>query len=104
MNENEKYELIENYIFLKKKYKQIYEITKSNRIPVKDKAVIILLLNNILATTAVYPCIDHSDKIIEKYSDKLNDVFKVIKKCEEGYDINKYLKSKESIKGFKRLN
>ena len=63
-----------------------------------------MLLDNILATTAVYPCIDHSDKIIEKYSDKLNDVFKVIKKCEEGYDINKYLKSKESIKGFKRLN
>ena len=50
MNENEKYELIENYIFLKKKYKQIYEITKSKRIPVKDKAVIILLLNNILAS------------------------------------------------------
>ena len=45
-----KYDLIENYMFLKKKYKQIYDITKSKRIPIKDKAVIILLLNNILAS------------------------------------------------------
>ena len=26
------------------------------------------------------------------------------KKCEDGYDINKYLKSKESMKEFKRFN
>jgi len=50
MDENEKYVLIENYMFLKKKYEQIYEVTKSKRIPVKDKAVLILLLNNILTS------------------------------------------------------
>lgn len=47
---NNKYELIENYMFLKSKYYQIYEVTKSKRVPVKDKAALILLLNNILAS------------------------------------------------------
>jgi len=63
-----------------------------------------MLLENILATNAVYPCIDHTDKIINFYFEKLNDVFKKIKKCEDGHDINKYLKSKDSMKEFKRLN
>ena len=63
-----------------------------------------MLLNNILATNAVYPFINHKDKIIEIYSVKLNEIFKKIKKCEDGYDINKFLKSKESMKEFKRIN
>ena len=63
-----------------------------------------ILLKNILATTAVYPCINHSDKIINTYSEILNDIFKIIKKCEDGHDINKFLKSKDSMKEFKRIN
>jgi len=63
-----------------------------------------MLLKNILATTAVYPCINHSDKIINTYSEILNDIFKIIKKCEDGHDINKFLKSKDSMKEFKRIN
>ena len=62
-----------------------------------------MLLKNILATNAVYPCINHSDKIINTYSDILNDIFKIIKKCEDGHDINKFLKSKDSMKEFKRI-
>ena len=63
-----------------------------------------MLLNNILATNAIYPCINHNDKVINFYSNKLDNIFKIIKKCEDGYDINKYLKSKESMKEFKRFN
>ena len=63
-----------------------------------------MLLNNILATNSVYPCIEHTEKIIKKYSEKLDNTFRKIKKCEDGYDVNKYLKSKASIKEFKRFN
>lgn len=63
-----------------------------------------MLLRNILATNAVYPCINHTDKIINIYSEILNDIFKIIRKCEEGHDVNKFLKVEESLKEFKRMN
>jgi len=57
-----------------------------------------------LATNAVYPCIDHKDNVLNLYFNKLDNVFKLIKDCEDGYDVNKFLRSKESIKEFRRLN
>ena len=63
-----------------------------------------MLIKNILATNAVYPCINHEDNILNFYFDKLNDIFKLIKKCEDGYDLNKFLKSRDSMKEFRRLN
>ena len=63
-----------------------------------------MLINNILATNAVYPCINHDDKTLDLYFNKLNETFKLIKKCEDGYDLNKFLRSKESMKEFRRLN
>lgn len=63
-----------------------------------------MLLRNILATNAFYPCINHTDKIINIYSEILNDIFKIIRKCEEGHDVNKFLKVEESLKEFKRMN
>ena len=63
-----------------------------------------MLLNNILATNAVYPSIVHTDRILNLYFSKLNNIFNLIKKCEDGLDVNKFLKSKESIKEFRRLN
>ncbi len=63
-----------------------------------------MLLNNILATNAVYPSIAHSDNTLDLYFNKLNNIFELIKKCEDGLDVNKFLKSKESIKEFRRLN
>ena len=63
-----------------------------------------MLLNNILATNAVYPSIAHNKKILDLYFRKLNDIFVLIKKCEDGFDVNKVFKSRESIKEFRRLN
>ena len=62
-----------------------------------------MLKNNFLASNSVYCCIKHNN-ILDKYFDKLEDIFKMIKSCEEGWDITKYLKSKVSTKDFKRLN
>ena len=44
---------------------------------------------------------------LEQYNfliNKLESVFKIIKDCQNGHDINKFLKSKISRKDFKRLN
>ena len=63
-----------------------------------------MLKNNFLASNAVYCCIKHDDKILEKYFYYLEKVFKMIKLCENGHEINKFLKSKPSIMDFQRLN
>ena len=60
--------------------------------------------NNILASNSVYCSIKHDDNILKKYFETLNKVFKLIKSCEEGFDVRKYLQTKVSIKEFKRLN
>ena len=63
-----------------------------------------MLKNNILASNSVYCCTQHNDNIIDKYFNSLDKVFKMIKSCEDGSEIDKYLKTKISIKGFQRLN
>ena len=63
-----------------------------------------MLHDNMLASNILYPSISHTDKLLDKYFIKLNEIFKIIKKCEDGSDIRKYLKSKVSLKDFKRLN
>ena len=63
-----------------------------------------MLHDNMLASNILYPSISHTDKLLDKYFIKLNEIFQIIKKCEDGSDIRKYLKSKVSLKDFKRLN
>ena len=63
-----------------------------------------MLKNNILASNSVYCCTQHNDNIIDKYFNSLDKVFKMIKSCEDGSEIDKYLRTKISIKGFQRLN
>ena len=60
--------------------------------------------SNILATNAIYPSICHSEKILNNYFDNLNNIFRIIKLCEDGSDIKKYLKVEESTRDFKRMN
>jgi len=60
--------------------------------------------NNILASNSVYCSIKHDDNTLKKYFETLNKVFKLIKNCEEGFDVRKYLQTKVSIKEFKRFN
>ena len=63
-----------------------------------------MLKSNILASNTVYASISHTDAIIKKYFNKLENIFKIIKKCQNGHDINKFLKSESAYQGFKRLN
>jgi glutamate-1-semialdehyde 2,1-aminomutase len=63
-----------------------------------------MLKSNFLASNSVYCCIKHDDKILEKYFNNLEKVFKMIRLCEDGHEISKFLKSKPSIMDFQRLN
>mgnify|MGYP001167612019 FL=1 len=63
-----------------------------------------LLKKEILASNVVYLSIAHNKDVIEKYLYYLDKTFKLIKDCEDGFDINKILLSDTSHNTFKRLN
>jgi len=64
-----------------------------------------MLKAGFLASNSVYLSIYHEKKILDSYLDKLNDLFRIIKKCEnKEKDINKLLSYPISKKPFKRLN
>ena len=63
-----------------------------------------LLKKKILATNSVYVSIAHTDDLINKYLDELDIVFKKIKDCENGMDINQLLEGPVCQVGFKRIN
>ena len=61
-----------------------------------------MLKNNIFASNAVYCCILHDDKILNKYFNILNDIFLKINKVEAGKtNINDFLNSKVCISGLR---
>lgn len=64
-----------------------------------------MLKKKFLATNTIYPCIKHSDNLIDIYFDNLEKVIKIICDCENGkQDIKKLLKSDISAKDFYRYN
>ena len=63
-----------------------------------------MLKQGFLAGTAFYACTEHSDEILEAYETCLQPIFKMIRECEEGRDIDKLLVGEVCHAGFKRLN
>ncbi len=64
-----------------------------------------MLKNGFLASTNFYASISHEDKYIEDYLSALNEVYKIIGKCETGdKDIHALLEGPVCHAGFKRLN
>ena len=63
-----------------------------------------MLKKGFLASNVVYVSTSHNEKILDSYFSALDEVFSLIKKCEMGEDINKYLKVPICNSGFGRLN
>jgi glutamate-1-semialdehyde aminotransferase len=64
-----------------------------------------MLKSGFLASNNFYASIAHSDLNMENYLDKLYPIFKIIKKCEDGYlKIDSLLEGPVCHAGFKRLN
>ena len=61
-----------------------------------------MIKKKIMASNVVYTCISHTNKILDNYFDNLNDIFKMIKKCEdEKENIYNLLKTNEAITGIR---
>ena len=63
-----------------------------------------MLKKGFLASNIIYISTTHKISILKKYFKVLDDVFKIISKCEKGKDIYIYLNNKVSEKKFSRLN
>jgi glutamate-1-semialdehyde 2,1-aminomutase len=63
-----------------------------------------MLAKGFLATTAVYVCTEHTPAIVDGYFAALDDVFALIRQCEDGRDVSQLLKGPVCHGGFKRLN
>ena len=64
-----------------------------------------MLKKGFLAGTTIYPCIKHSDSIVENYLDALDSTFESMKLSEHGTRlIDKLLDGPVCHSGFSRLN
>lgn len=63
-----------------------------------------MLAKGFLAGTAVYACVAHTPDIVDRYFTALDEVFALIRECEDGRDVAALLKGPVCHAGFKRLN
>ena len=63
-----------------------------------------MLKKGFLASNTLYLCTEHKKSIVNKYLFHLNNIFKLIKQCENGKSIDALLQNKKSKSGFGRLN
>ena len=63
-----------------------------------------MMSKGFLAGNCVYACIEHTQETVRDYLNAIDPIFKVIKECEEGRDIDKLIKGPLCHSGFKRLN
>lgn len=81
----------------------IFDTTK-NSLEYKTLLTQEMLKKGYLATTSFYVSTEHSDDILNKYFEDLNQVFSLIKDCENGKDVISLLEGPVCHSGFKRLN
>ena len=80
-----------------------FEIISDNSLAYKTLISQEMLSKGYLAANKVYVCTKHTPEILDGYFEALDDVFKIIKECENGRDINSLLKGKVCHDTFKRL-
>jgi glutamate-1-semialdehyde 2,1-aminomutase len=76
----------------------------SNAIAYKTLLTKEMLARGYLAGNSIYVCTEHSQDILDGYFDALDQVFALIRQCEEGRDVFKLLNNQLCDVGFKRLN
>jgi glutamate-1-semialdehyde 2,1-aminomutase len=81
-----------------------FSFVSENNLAYKTLITQEMLSKGFLASNSVYPCINHTPKIVDYYLENLDNVFRLIKKCEDGLDPLELLKSPICHGGFKRLN
>ncbi|MFT4800410.1 MAG: glutamate-1-semialdehyde 2,1-aminomutase [Flavobacteriaceae bacterium] len=82
-----------------------YAFNSPNAVAYKTLITQEMLKKGFLASTHFYACTEHTDAHLKSYFDALNEVYKIIYKCEsETLNINDLLDGPVCHSGFKRLN
>ncbi len=82
-----------------------FKFNYSNSLEYKTFVTQEMLKKGFLASTNFYACIDHTDSIIDLYFESLDQIFKIIRKCEsEEINIFNLLEGPVCHSGFQRLN
>ena len=63
-----------------------------------------MLKKGYLASNLIFVSTQHSSNIIDEYFGHLEEIFKLIRECEDGRDIGSLLNGPVCHSGFKRLN
>lgn len=82
----------------------IFSIKSKNNLAYKTLITQEMLKKGFLASNSVYVCTEHNEKIVNNYIEELDKIFKLIKKCEDGFDIGNLLDGPVCQSGFSRLN
>ena len=82
-----------------------FNFVSQNNLKYKTLITQEMLKNNILASNSVYTSIAHTNECLDKYSYHLNEIFKIIKSCENGINnIDQLIEGPVCHNGFYRLN
>jgi len=82
-----------------------YRFNSSHTLEYKTFVTQEMLKKGFLASTNFYACVEHSDDLMNLYFESLNEVFKIISKCEsEELNILDLLEGPVCHSGFERLN
>ena len=63
-----------------------------------------MLKKGYLASNIIYVCTEHKQEIVSEYLYNLDNVFRMIKECEDGREIDRILNVSEARVGFARMN
>ena len=81
-----------------------YTFKSKNNLIYKTLITQEMLKKGYLAANSVYVCIDHSQKIVDKYFEALDPIFAIIRDGEDGMKIGDLLEGPICHSGFSRLN
>jgi len=82
-----------------------YSFNYENAVEYKTLVTQEMLKKGFLASTNFFACTKHSDEYLESYFDSLNEIYNVIRKCEnDELNIDNLLEGPKSHSGFTRLN
>ena len=81
-----------------------FNIVSKNNLEYKTLITQEMLKKGFLASNTIYVSTVHDERYLNNYFDILNEIFKKIKKCEEGEYLSNFMETKSSKKDFGRLN
>jgi glutamate-1-semialdehyde 2,1-aminomutase len=81
-----------------------FTFRSSNALAYKTFITQEMLKKGIIAGTSIYVCTEHTTDVINQYFEALDQIFAIIKQCEEGMNIMSFLEGPICHGGFKRLN